>query len=563
MPMRRMLVVLLLWASAAACAAGPDALALSRMLVGAGALQLALNRVEQAQPRDAAAPRWVEWETLRLNLLNRLGRQSDLLQRVNAMPANLPAAPLRGILTVAVRAAVETGQGALARQYAARVLWQLGPEPGEAKALRLLIIDSHVTDKQGAAAFRSMLRYQQDYQPLDRDTAARFVVALLELGMAKEAVNWLGSIDDAGPLKLLLRLSAGLVSADAAIVQARAQLAKSNSLGYWRVLEQAAVLQKNRALQIESLENLLQLAGAQTTQQQATQVQALWQVYLATAQETGNQNQLLVGDDVTWAGFASRQLAKQPFVSRALFARLALRGQSRDTRYHAQLQMVLSLQSGKRELAALGLFLHAGIEVGVIDNQARYLLGAIAESRNLPVAALHFWLGLDAPPNVGAEEWQLRFAAAALRAGRVDRAVAALKSVIGAKKMLSAELAQRSVAIALEILEAGKTDLASELFEALLPLIDASQQRSALFGLGRIHENTGQAPVAADYYLRSALLADGRPPDALAFQARLAAALNLARAGYKNDARAQFEWLLKNSKDTAQLEIARRELKKL
>ncbi len=562
MRMRRMLVVLLLWASAA-CAAGPDALEFSRQLVGAGALQLALNRVEQAQPRDAATPRWVEWETLRLNLLNRLGRQSDLLQRVNAMPANLPATPLRGILTVAVRAAVETGQGALARQYAARVLWQLGPEPGEAKELRLLIIDSHVTDKQGAAAFRSMLRYQQDYQPLDRDTAARFVAALLELGMAKEAVNWLGSIDDAGPLKLLLRLSAGLVAADAAIVQARAQLAKSNSLGYWRVLEQAAVLQKNRALQIESLENLLQLAGAQPTQQQATQVQALWQVYLASAQETGNQNQLLVGDDVTWAGFAARQLAKHPFVSRALFAQLALRGQSRDTRHYAQLQLVISLQSGKRELAALGLFLHAGIEVGVIDNQARYLLGAIAENWNLPVAALHFWLGLDAPPNVGAEEWQLRIAAAALRAGRVDRAVAALKSVIGAKKMLSAELAQRSMAIALEILEAGKTDLASELFEALLPLIGSAQQRSVLFALGRIHEGTRQFPVAADYYLRSALLADGRPPDALAFQARLAAALNLARAGYKNDARPQFEWLLKNSKDAAQLEIARRELKKL
>lgn len=561
--MKRLLVVLLLWASAAIAAEGPDALDLARRLVGAGALQLALNRVEQSQPRDAGAPRWAEWEALRFNLLYQLGRQSDLLQRVNTMPANMPAAPLRGILTLAVRAAVGTGQGILAREHAARVLWQLDPGPGEAKELRLLIIDSHVADRQGDDAFRSMLRYQQDYPPLDRDTATRFVAALLELGMAKEAVNWLGSVDDVSPVKLLLRLRAGLVSADAASAQARAQLAKSNSVGYWRVLEQAAVLQKNRALQIESLETMLQLAGARSPQQQTAQVRELWQVYLATAQETGNQNQLLVGDDVTWADFAARRLGTQPFVSRALFAHLAQRGQSRDTRHHAQLQIVLTLQSGKRELAALRLFQHAGLEADAIDNQARYVLGAIAESRNLPMVALHFWQGLNAPPNVGAEEWQLRIAAAALRAGMVDRAAAALKSVIGAKKTLSAELAQRSAALTQEILDAGKTDLAAELFEALLPLIGTAQQRSVLFALGRIHEGTSQSPVAADYYLRSALLADARPPDALQLQARLAAALNLARAGYKDDARAQFEWLLRNSKDAAQLELARRELKKL
>ncbi len=561
--MKKLLLVLLLWASTSIAAEIPDALDLARRVAGTGALQLALNRVEQSQPRDAAAPRWAEWEMLRLNLLHQLGRQPDLLQRVNALPANMPAAPLRGILMLAARAAVGSGNGTLAREYAARVLWQLGPGPAEAKELRLLIIDSHVADRQGENAFRSMLRYQQDYQPLDRETATHFVGSLLGLGMAKEAVNWLAAVDDASPVKLLLRLRAGLVSADAASAQARAQLAKNNSIGYWRVLEHAAALQKNRALQIESLEMLLQLAAAQPPQQLAAQAQALWQVYLETAQEAGNQNQLLVGDDGGWADFAARRLATQPYVARALFAQLVQRGQSRDTRQHAQLQIVLSLNAGKRELAALRLFQHIGIEVDAIDNQARHLLGGIAEARSLPAVALHFWQGLGAPSTISADEWQLRIAAMALRAGRVDRAAAALKNIMAAKKALSADLVQRSVALAQEILDAGKIDLANELFDALLPLVDASQQRSVLFALGRIHDGTRQFPIAADYYLRSALLADGRPPDALALQARLLAALNLARAGYKDDARVQFEWLLKNSKDVAQLELARRELKKL
>lgn len=559
--MRKLPFILLLWISGALAADGRDALESARQLVGAGAPQLALNRVEQSQPRDVASARWAEWETLRLSLLFRLNRHTDVLQRASALPADMAITPLREALVLAARAAVATSQGVLARQHAARVLWQLSPSSAEAKEIRLLVIESLAADKKGDDAFRSMLRFQQDYQPLDRGTATRFVEDLLELGMAKEAVNWLGSLDDANPLKLLLRLKAGLITADAAIVQARARLAKGNDIGYWQVLARAATQQKNRALQIESLESMLQLADAKQPQQGTAQ--ALWRAYLDAAREIGNQNQLLMGDDTGWTDFAARRLGTSPFVSRAFFAHLAQNGQTEETRRNAQLQIVFSLQTAKRELTALRLFQHAGRETGAIDSQARYLLGAIAENHNQPAVAVGLWQGLTAPPNVSAEEWQLRIAAVALRAGMMDRAAAALKSVIASGKPLPAGPAQRSVALVQEMLDAGKPDLAGGLFEALLPLVGVPQQRAALFGLGRIRDSAGQPPAAADYYLRSALLAVGRASDALALQARLLAALNLARAGYKDDARAQFEWLENNSKDAAQLEVVRRELKRL
>jgi hypothetical protein len=47
-----------------------------------------------------------------------------------------------------------------------------------------------------------MLRFDQDYKPLDRDTAARFADALLTHRMEKEAVNWLSRLDDASAVKL-------------------------------------------------------------------------------------------------------------------------------------------------------------------------------------------------------------------------------------------------------------------------------------------------------------------------------------------------------------------------
>jgi hypothetical protein len=59
------------------------------------------------------------------------------------------------------------------------------------------------------------------------------------------------------------------------------------------------------------------------------------------------------------------------------------------------------------------------------------------------------------------------------------------------------------------------------------------------------------------------LLVQAVAPDPLAYQARLLAALNLMRAGLKDDARAQFQWLLRNSKDPALMEAAKRGLSRL
>ncbi len=95
------------------------------------------------------------------------------------------------------------------------------------------------------------------------------------------------------------------------------------------------------------------------------------------------------------------------------------------------------------------------------------------------------------------------------------------------------------------------------------PLISRAAHAKRSSACARVHELKGDATAAANFFLRSALLVQAAAPDALAFQARLLAALNLMRAGLKNDARAQFEWLLKNSKDAALTEAARRGLARL
>lgn len=561
--MCRLWFVFLFWAATAFAAEGGDALDSARRLMDSGAPQLALNRVLRSQPRDIAAPDWAEWETLRLKLLLRTGRHEEALQRAAALPAGMPAAFLRESLSLAGRAAVATGRGELARQYAARVLWQLRPPAGEERDVRLRVIESLAADKKGDDAFRSMLRFQQDYRPFDRNTAAFFVETLLDLGMVTEAVNWLGSLDETSAAKQLLRLKTGLLSADAAIVQARTMLAKRKTRDYWWVIGQAALQKRDLELQIEALENLLHLGDAANPQQLAAQSGALWRAYLDVAHEAGNRNHLLAGDDAGWADFAARRLGSNASSARTFFAYLAHQGQTREARHNAQLQLVFSLETHRLELTALRLFQYAHPAPEAIDGQTRYLLGAIAESHDLPAIALHFWRDLSAPTNVEINEWRLRLAAATLRAGITDGNAAALRDVISIVKTAPAFVLKRCVALAQDMLDAGRPDLARELFEALLPVVDTTLGRMVFFGLGQAHEISGQPQAAAEYYLRAALPAGRRAPDALALRARLFAALNLARAGYRDEARAQFEWLIKNSKDAAQIELARQELKKL
>lgn len=548
---------------AAACIQPAQALETARELTASGASRLALARVEQLQPRDSGAPRWAEWEALRMRLLVGLKLNDEALKRAAGLPGNMPQAALRQCLLDAARAALATGRGETTRAYAARLLWQLQATPEEARAARLLVIESYLAERQGDTAYRAMLRYQQDYRPLERGVAERFVEALLELGMDQQAVNWLASLDEASPAKLMLRLKTGLATPAATVGQARALLAKANDPGYWRVIAEAARRQKNALLLAEAQERELNSGDSGAPHAVAVLARLLWQSYFSAAQDAANQNGLLAGDDLNWADLAARRLGTAPQLARALYGHLARRGQAPATRHSAQLQLVFSLMGEGLERVALRLFQESGMEAGALDPQARYLLGTAAEVHDDPATARRYWDGIATPPNVSAEEWSLRLAAVQVRSGKADEGVATLKRALAGSRSLSPELVRRGAALARELLDSGQPDAAGAVFDLVLPLAAGNDARGILFGLGRIQELAGRNPAAADYFLRSALLADAQAPDALALQARFAAGINLARAGYKEDARAQFQWLLGHAKDPTQREAARRELSRL
>jgi tetratricopeptide (TPR) repeat protein len=150
-----------------------------------------------------------------------------------------------------------------------------------------------------------------------------------------------------------------------------------------------------------------------------------------------------------------------------------------------------------------------------------------------------------------------------VRAGVAEPGADVLRALIAGKKALGPEAMRRAIGMVQELQDTGFFKTADELYRALLPLAAARERREILFAIARIAESFNDFQNAADYFLEAALLLDARIPDAFATNARIAAASNLSRAGLKDDARAQLEWLRKNVKDPEKLELIRREIQKL
>ncbi|HEY0338383.1 MAG TPA: hypothetical protein VGC70_13660 [Burkholderiales bacterium] len=534
-----------------------------RRLMDAGAAEVALMRIDTLQPQDVVTANWAEWEGLRCEVLARLRRHAQLLARVNALPPTAMAAPLTACFVEAARAALLQNDPRLARTRAAAVLWQRSATPAQAKAVRAVVIESYVAERRGEDAFRSMLRFHQDYQPLDRALADRFAEALLDLGQEREALNWLGRADEVSAARLRLQLRAGTLSPEAVVKQARAALARNTDTAYWHAVHEAAVRSRNGSLRIEALERLLHHADPRNQTALSLAAQRLWEAYVDTADEIGNREQLLIGDDGAWADYAARRLGSDPFLSRAFYGFLVQRAQNADIRRNAQLQLAYSLSTSGLDYTALRLVQRPGLEAEALDAQTRHVFGTMAAKRNEAKLALKLWDGLPPPASANAVEWQLTLARTALQAGDAGASADTIKRLLTGRTTVSAELGQSMLELAQEMLDLRQLDAAQLVYGLLVPLANEARAREALFGLGRAQELNGDAAAAAGSYLRSALLVQGNAADALGLQARLLAALNLMRAGLKDDARAQFEWLVKNARDPALVESARRGLNRL
>lgn len=541
--------------------AAPSAEAVAR-LAESGAPQLALSIAARAQPESGDRRQWLEWEALRLDLLRRLDQAPELLQRIQALPPDASAELKQQAGRHGAWAAVKLGKGELARDYLAQALWRTEMPEKSLLDARRLVIQSYLADRKPDEAYLAMLRYQQDAQPLNKADATRFAHALAAGGKAADAIPWFFLLDDQA-LRLAIRLKAGLVGPEAAIVTARAALQRNGGPEYWAVLALAAEMAKDNALRVEARERLLNEAEPPAGELFAVSADQLWQSYFAAALASGNEKQLLLGEDKAWFDLAAQVEPASPQSARALFAYLSVHAREPGMREAAQFRLVSLLLQQKLRITANRLFASGppGSDYSGLAPQTRTLLGESAYQAGEIALAAKLWREAATPQDVPAEEWQLKLAQVFASVGAGRGALAAARKVLDTRPA-PPETTTRLLGVARELAASGEENLAWQLLLGVEALGQAESRRDVCFEQGLVAEKRKDYPAAAERFMLAAELA-GNQGSALGQQARELAAANLARAGFAADAKAQYLALLQAAKEPARQQQLKRALDRL
>lgn len=409
-----------------------ESLPFAQALYQAGAPQLAYARVVRDQPEKPDAAGWYDWESLRLTLLSDTHRPAEIIERAKRYPPNAPRDFLQKSLGHAAWAYLEMQQGVAARALLGRLIWRFDLPPADQQWARRLVIRSYLIEHMADEAYRAMLRYQQDFQPLPKEVSAEFAQGLLREARATEAMTWLAELDPANPATLALQMKVGLIAPDAAVAQARAALQKQPAATAYAALiaDGAEMLQDDR-MQIGALEQLLGLPDA--AEQTAP---LLWRAYLKEAQSLGNRAQLLQGDDASWLELALRVETSDALGARSLFAYIAQHGASVDVRETALSRLYATLLNAGLEETTVRLFNAApwGEETSIA--QLQRLIVRAADGLPEPVARKLFYSAgrvLEARQDtIGAADFYAR---------------AVLKSDLRAPDLLATQALQRTVAM--------------------------------------------------------------------------------------------------------------------
>ena len=372
-------------------------------LAGQGAPELALHIIDQQQtPIDPLATDWAAWEKVRILIYQQRRDWASVVRRVQALPDNSPFIFTHWALTQGAAAQLELGQGAAARAWLLRLIWQAAnvdsqlfarppwmaevPETEEQLfgQWRRMVIHSYIVEGRVDDAYVALLRYQQDYAE-DVQTQLLQAHVLLLSGRAGEAATLLAGTQEptAAALFLLARLRSGGRPED--ILQEARQLLKQQegipSQGLAAVVQaEAAQMIGDHERHVEAVEyGLAVVRGipAPSTDGQVPRAQdalerpsrdtctsctayqgvtplvfpglfnitddSVWDAYVAYAQGLSNQQQLLMGDFAPWFAMAQSLVEEHPIRARALFAFLAMRADTVETRVRAHQQLVTLL----------------------------------------------------------------------------------------------------------------------------------------------------------------------------------------------------------------------------
>jgi len=543
----------------------------------AGAPVLTLKMIDQAQPKlDVDLFEWILWEQERYSILSQWQQWDDLLVRIEGLPADLPDQFKQQAVTYKIRAYLEIGQTATARQLLREQLWQpTAGEISEYQTWRRQVIVSYLKDGRIEDARIAMLRFDQDFDSEDEAWLILRATVMIQAGRYDQAIQILQVLDawQAELTNQLAQYRSGIISHKAVWDLVKRETARKElqpgelptlwALGYYAAQQMSAV---DRVLALEQL-----FMSGMTSPLELFQISAdrLWEAYIEYAQLVGNRSELLVGDDAKWLELAIKANLMTPVKARSLFAQLMLRSPDQEIVNSAAEGYMHSFKaiddSEQNLLDQLFNKSETFSDATEIPSLVRYELVDLALKRTDIEEATRLMSGLSSyPTGTSRFKWQLRQARVLILGGRYEEGNQILESLINEYQEPNAEDTDRILQVLFDLQTVNLHQQALVHFNQLLMRpVEFKQHREIMFWIADSFKALEKYDQAALLYLQSAMLPDPLAMDPWAQTARFSAAQSLQKSGLIDDARRIYTELLKVTQEPAKRALLKHNIQQL
>ncbi|MDH3446557.1 MAG: hypothetical protein OEO18_00290, partial [Gammaproteobacteria bacterium] len=439
-----------------AAAVADERLDLLKNISAAGAPNLTLKMLDQAQPKvDEDLYEWILWEQERLAILTQWLQWDELLVRIENLPGDIPKQFRQQAATYQARAFLELGQAHTARQVLREQLWQ--PSAGESAEYenwRRQVIESYLTDGRIEDARVALLRFDQDFDSSDLEWSLLRARVLIESGRYEQAVLVLQNQDawEARLTTLYARFLLKQVDKSELWQQVKQDSASEQlepgrraslwALGYFASRQMAPVDR------VVALESLFRNPVQSPLQLFKLPVDLLWQAYIEYAELVGNRSELLLGDDARWLELADKASKVTPVKSRSLFAMLMLRSSDSQVANQAgsgYMQTFAEIDEAERNLLD-NLFNRSKTfsSARKIPPGIRYQLVDLALKSADIEKATRLMSGLNTiPEGTSGFDWQLRQSRVLILGGRYEEGNRVLQNLISEYREPAADATDR------------------------------------------------------------------------------------------------------------------------
>lgn len=541
----------------------------------AGAPGLALDLLDSHQPAATTAPgSWQRWERARIAILTGEGAWDRALRHLMDPPSAAPSEYRAWALQRRAEVHLEDADPARALSALRRLLWEPGAE-GDRAYWRQLVVRAYLAGGHVGDAVTAMRRLDQDHADLGPEWEILRARVLVRSGRMDEALEILPADGrgEAAALRLLAILGQDGRSPEnvlAAAEQAAAgdDVARVDRARFHAVMMRAAIRQNARVRRAVATERAFADADALPAGDMLFKVDAdsVWAAWLDWGQRLGNERELLLGDDDAWFAAVDEALPRYPARARALLAVVALRGGDQRSRAHDRLADAL-IEHGPGVDMVRRLYLDSRRfdDVTDIPLVVRYRLVDEALARDDLPLATHLMRDLDAAPaDRDPFDWRLLRARVLVLGGDPAAGADILEALLTDHDRLPADRIDRVLQVVFDLQGAREHERALELLERVGSYeLDGQRRRELFYWQAESRQALGDHRAAAELYMRSATLLDGRGGDRWGQTARYQAAGQLAQIGLVNDARRIYRVLLRASEDPARRSQLRNRLQQL